>query len=201
MILTTFSSFQILGEKTDEPFETRLIGDSIVRGQLTEFAGRVPQRRKRVCVPGAHLDDITALCDDLTRDADSNTLYIIHAGTNDVESSGSEELMAKYERMIRRYKSKTNRLIVSGILPRIGAPYSFYDKAYSTNNRLKSLCSQEKIDFVDLWDNFYDDSSLFQDDGLHLDPVGDARLGRLFSDQVSLYRSKNALLTRQEAPT
>ena len=190
-----------MGERADEQFQTRLIGDSIVRGQLIEFAGRVPQRRKRFCIPGAHLDDITGLCDDVTRDADDNTLYIIHAGTNDVESSGSEELMTKYRRMIQRYKDKTNRLIISGILPKIGAPDSFYDKAFSTNNRLKTLCTQEEVDFVDLWDNFYEDPSLFNDDGLHLNPVGSARLGRLFSDQVSLYRSKNAKQTRQGAST
>ena len=80
--------------------ETRLVGDSIVRGQLEEFFGRVPYRRQRYCFPGASLKDITASIDNVTKDASSNTLYAIHAGTNDVQHTRSEELMAKYKEMI-----------------------------------------------------------------------------------------------------
>ncbi|KAG0716267.1 hypothetical protein GWK47_010120 [Chionoecetes opilio] len=55
----------------------------------------------------------------------------------------------------------------------------------------------ENVDFANFWDNFYEDpilvedSILFGDDGLHLSPVGHARLGRLLNDKVSSYRSKN----------
>ena len=49
----------------------------------------------RYCFPGASLEDITASIDEVTKDASSNTLYAIHAGTNDVQHNRSEELMAK----------------------------------------------------------------------------------------------------------
>jgi len=137
------------------------------------------------------MEDITAACEDVTRDADNNTLYIIHAGTNDVKSCNSEELLDRYRRMIQQYRSKSNNILISGILPRIGAERSFYSKAFSTNNRLKSLCTQENVDYVNLWDDFYNNACLFQNDGLHLNSVGAARLGRLLDEQVSLFRSKN----------
>jgi len=200
---TTFNRFQVLGETMEDEFETRLVGDSMVRGQLVEFCGRSSNsRRKRFCYSGARLDDITAACEDVTSEADNNTLFIIHAGTNDVETTRSEELLEKYRRMIKQYKRKTdgNNIIISGILPRVDAEQSFYDKAFSTNNRLQSLCSQEDVQFVNLWNDFYDDTYLYQVDGVHLNSVGAARFGRLLCNQVSLHKSKNATRTTPTAP-
>ena len=67
----------------------------------------------------------------------------------------------------------------------------FYNKAFSTNDRLKSLCSKENVEFLNLWNHFYDQRILFNHDGLHLNPVGSARLGRLLSDAVEAHRTKN----------
>jgi len=193
---------QVLANPIEDDFETRLIGDSMVRGQLVEFCGRSKNgRRRRYCYPGAGLNDITAVCNDVTQDTDRNTLYIIHAGTNDVLRTRSEELLEKYRRMIQQYKSKTNanNIIISGILPRVGAQKAFYDKAFSTNNRLQNLCYRENVNFVNMWNHFYHDQYLFQKDGIHLSSVGAARFGRLLCDQVSLHRSKNAIQTHPTA--
>ena len=143
-------------------------------------------------MPGASLQDITAAIEDTTNDTTNNTLYVIHAGTNDVQRTRSEELMEKYREMIRKYKTKTSNLIISGILPRIDADTRFYNIAFSTNNRLKDLCQQENVEFLNMWDDFYNNHHLFQRDGLHLNPVGAARMGRLIHEKVCLFRSKNA---------
>ena len=42
-----------------------------------------------------------------------------------------------------------------------------------------------------MWNHFYDQQILFNHDGLHLNPVGSARLGRLLSDAVEAHRTKN----------
>ena len=87
------------------------MGDSILRGQLIEFSGRAqfsgraPNNRKRYCIPGARLDDITDVCGEVTSDADDNTLFIIHAGTNDVSSTRPEELLEKYKKIIRQFRT------------------------------------------------------------------------------------------------
>ena len=200
---TTFNRFQVLGETMEDEFETRLVGDSMVRGQLVEFCGRSSNsRRKRFCYPGARLDDVTAVCEEVTNEADQNTLFIVHAGTNDVQTTRSEELLEKYRRMINQYKSKTdgNNIIISGILPRVGAEQTFYDRAFSTNNRLQTLCAQENVKFINLWDHFYHDTYLYQADGVHLNSVGAARFGRLLCNQVSLHQSKNATRATPTAP-
>ena len=201
---TTFNRFQVLGETMEDDFETLLVGDSMVRGQLVEFCGRSSNsRRKRFCYPGAGLDDVTAVCDEVTTDADQNTLLIVHAGTNDVQTTRSEELLEKYRRMINRYKSKVDgkNIIISGILPRVDAEQIFYNRAFSINNRLQTLCSEENVHFVNLWNHFYDDTHLFQADGVHLNSVGAARFGRLLCDQVSLHKSKNATRVTPTAPS
>lgn len=191
----------MIAQTAEEVGETRLVGDSILRGQLIEFCGRAPNNRKRYCIPGARLDDITEVCGEVTSDAVDNTLYIIHAGTNDVSTTTSEELLEKYRKMIRQFKTKTNNIVISGILPRMDAGWRFYGKALTINHKLDSLCSQEGVDFVNLWEDFHSEPLLFHYDGLHLNSVGHARLGRLLSNQVSLYRSKNAERTRTETTT
>jgi len=194
--ITTFNRYQILSDTIEEEHETRLIGDSMIRGQLTEFCGRASHgKRKRMCFPGAKINDIIAARDDVTTGSDENSLLVIHVGTNDVKASRSEELMEKYKRMIQHYKEKSNNIVVSGILPRLNESDAFYNKAFSTNNRLKSLCAQEGVDFANFWDNFYYAHHLFELDGVHLNPVGAARFGRLLCNQVSQFRRKNS--TRQ----
>jgi lysophospholipase L1-like esterase len=135
---------------------------------------------------------------DVAASAPANSLYVIHAGTNDVQRTRSEELMEKYRRLIKTYKDKSNKVIISGIIPRMRAERRFYDSATSINRRLANLCREEDVGFVDTWNKFYYDHSLFSDDNVHLNQVGSARLGRLLSDAVKEYRSKNAPTDRPD---
>ena len=100
----------------------------------------------------------TEVCGEVTSNADDKKIFIIHAGMNDVSSSRPEELLEKYRKMICYFRTKTNKNVISGILPRMGADRSFYSKACTINNRLDSLCSQVGVDFVNLWDDFYNKS-------------------------------------------
>ena len=190
-VLTVSNKFQILAEPVTEPHESRLVGDSIIRQQHVEFCSRAPSSRKRFCIPGAGLDDVMSAVEEVTAGANNNTLYVFHAGTNDISRTRSEALLEKYRTLIRQYRMKSSNIIISGILPRISAERAFYNKAYSVNNRLKSLCLQENVNFINTWDHFYKKSDLFANDGLHLNPVGSARLGRLLSEAVNDYWTKN----------
>lgn len=209
----TYNSFQVLAEIKEDEFETRLVGDSMIKGQLKEFCGRSSNgRRKRYSYSGGTLDHMIDVCDLVTDKADDNTVVIIHAGTNDVHTTRSEELLEKYRRLIKRYKEKISdkNIVISGILPRTKDTRKgkerkqisnrFYNVAFSTNNRLKNLCTEENVNFVNFWDNFYYDSDLFCPDGLHLNELGSARFGRLLCNELSALRAKNDPSAPQPIP-
>ena len=182
--------FQILADgEVEEEDEVRLVGDSMVRGQLTEFCGRAPRSRKRFCIPGGGVDDIVAAIDEVTMSAPTRTTYVIHVGSNDVQHTRSEDLMEKYRKMIQSFKVRTNQLIISGIVPRLGVERRFYNVATSTNRRLKQMCDEEGIGFVNTWDHFYHDEYLFSKDGVHLNQIGAARFGRVLNDAVKDFRT------------
>ena len=186
--------FAILDDD-DEPHPTVLVGDSIIRRQLTEFCGRRPHKRRQFCIPGAGVDDVTAAIDEVAADTTDNTLFVIHAGTNDIKNTRSEELLDKYRRLLLQYKAKSTNILISGVLPRINAENLFYSRAFSLNNRLKSLCREQGVHFVDMWNDFYDQTNLFQRDGLHLSGVGASRFGRLLNDAVKDFWAKNGVCT------
>ena len=182
--------FKIL-EEDDEPANTLLIGDSMIRQQLTEFCGRVRRRRRLFCMPGAGIDDVTSMMDKVTEDASPESLFVIHAGTNDVRKTRSEELLDKYRKLIQQYKTKSRNIVISGVLPRISADDLFFSKAFSLNNRLQNLCKDHGVEFVNFWNDFYNQAGLFHSDGLHLSAVGAARFGRLLSEAVRGFWTKN----------
>ncbi|MFV0544471.1 MAG: GDSL-type esterase/lipase family protein, partial [Marinicella pacifica] len=195
-----FQTLSDLNEGTVDE-EVRLVGDSMVRGQLSEFCARAPKSRKRFCIPGGGVDDVIATVEEVANQAPSNTTYVIHVGTNDVQRTASEDLLNKYRRMIGKFKEKTNNVIISGIIPRMRAGSRFYDSATSINRRLATMCREENVGFVDTWNHFFFDRSLFSDDDIHLNQVGAARFGRLLNDAVKEFRSKNVTTNALQAGT
>ena len=159
-VITLQNKFQILAETVEEPHDVRLIGDSIIRQQLVEFCGRAPTHRKRFCIPGAYIDDVKAASDEVSDGANNDTLFVLHVGTNDIQQTRSEALLQKYREMMQHFKTKSNNVMISGILPRMSAANSFFSKAFSLNNQLRTLCSQEGVEFIDTWDHFFPDARL-----------------------------------------
>lgn len=193
-----FNRFAIL-EEDDEQESTFLVGDSMIRQQVVEFCGRVPRRRRNYCYPGAGIDDIATAFEEISPLATNDSLFVIHTGTNDLCSVRSEELLEKYRRLIQQYKTKSNNILISGVLPRISAASDFYSKAFSLNNRLGNICREMDVGYINCWDQFYGMRSLFQKDGLHLSGVGAARFGRLLHGAVQDLRAKNE--SRVQAPS
>ncbi len=95
-----------------------LVGDSMIHRQVVEFCGRGPRRRRNYCYPGAGIDDITAVLEEISPQATNDSLFVIHIGTNDITTTRSEEMLEKYRRLIQQYKSKSPNILISGVLPR-----------------------------------------------------------------------------------
>ena len=114
-------------------------------------------------MPGGRLDDNSAASDKVTSMAENNTILIIHASTNDVINTKSEELLEKYRKRIRRYKCKSNKIILSGILLRSSAPIVVYNRVFSTINRLMFIFIDKGINLIIWWNDLYNKPFLFQE--------------------------------------
>ena len=68
---------------------------------------------------GGRLDDISAACDEATSNNDNNTVLIIHADTNDVMNTRSEELLENYRWMIQQYNCKYNKILLQNSAPTV----------------------------------------------------------------------------------
>ncbi len=142
-------------------------------------------------MPGAGIDDVTEMMEKVSEEATAETLFVIHAGTNDVHKTRSEELLDKYRKLIQQYKTKSNNIMISGVLPCVAADDLFYSKVFIRNSRLRNLCKDHGVEFVDMWNDFYNRTGLYHTDGLHLSAAGAAGFGRLLSEGVRSYWTKN----------
>lgn len=176
--------FQLLGQKDEVEGDAVIVGDSIVRGQIDSFCSINPKKRKRFCLPGATVEDITNSANSVFQETSQDSTVIIHVGTNNILSTRSEELLAKYKKMIRQFKEKSNKLIISGILPRIKGRDRFFSGAHYTNNCLETICRQEGVGFVNLWNNFYNKKNYFLPDGLHLNQEGSRIMAEQFNSAI-----------------
>ncbi len=52
------------------------------------------------------------------------------------------------------------------------------------NALVQNLCKEEGVMYVDVWDHFSRDRTLYVKDGLHLSSVGKARLGRVLDESA-----------------
>lgn len=178
----TFERFTDL----DGEIETLVLGDSIVRHQAVEFVHRCKAKRRVICKPGATIEKIRGALAEV--DVSSReTLIICHVGTNDLRRTRSEDLLAKYRQLISNLKAKTDRVAITSILPRMYDDDELYSKLTYTNRALETICKSNGVSFINLFDDFRERPDLFLRDGLHLNDVGNARLGRLLHLSTKKY--------------
>ena len=178
----TENRFSVLGEDVEDEVKVTLVGDSIVRHQDKEFC-RGNRNRSRVCHPGANIRFIADRIGEIQRD--DSEYVVVHVGTNDVGRHRSEEVIGRYRELIDRFKAGKGRLVVSGMLPRFDVGKTVLSRMIGINDRVQEMCRQEeRVSFVDFWEDFSRDRSLFGRDGLHLSQVGAARFGRLLDGEI-----------------
>ncbi len=184
--LPTSNPFGVLQDIPGE-LETVLFGDSIVRHQDYEFAERMPGKRKVICKPGADLDRLTREANNLVIERAQQAVVIAHVGTNNLKRTRSEELLTKYRRFIETLKAKAGRVIISAILPRITEDDELYSKLTYINRGVETICSELGVSYLDSYTPFVNRTDMFMGDGIHLNDVGNARLGRVLHGHMTDY--------------
>ena len=108
--------------------------------------------------------------------------------------SHSEAVMKELETLVSCLSEKTERGMLIGLLPRIYSSHLELSKAIGVNERMKKYCQQKGVEFLDLWNVFIGKEHLFKYDGIHLNTLGNIKLGEILSKKCESFSSKMGLV-------
>jgi len=95
-------------------------------------------------------------------------VVVIHVGTNDIDRTRKEVLLREYEQLGAKLKSRTTKVLISGLLPEPRANLERVNKIRQLNMWLKDWCGRSGFQFVGHWHQYLGKRELFRRDGLHL---------------------------------
>ena len=95
-------------------------------------------------------------------------MVFLSAGGNDLGRVPSEELGRRFKEALGRVRDMGGIPVVCGVLPRRGVGDEWLSKAIAVNRRLAAHCERNGWLFVDNWDLFFGNDSLYARDGVHL---------------------------------
>ena len=172
--------------ENDEEIEVYIVGDSQVRniGPAISKKRRENNRKSKktfttYCYPGATSVQIDHSLSNF--DSKENIDIVLHVGGNEIRNktgkfNSSEEILDKYKIMLEKCKSKSRKTVVTGILPRLSENEEWLSRALALNTRIKYICKQTNLEFLDIWDTFYNEKSYFTKKGIHLNNSGTIKL-------------------------
>ena len=160
-----------------------LIGDSLVGRHAGRRFKQLRPENRVLSLPGAKIGRVMTMVEGLTMNR--NSTLIVSVGGNDLyigrRKSGSvANIVDDFTGLLKAVKSKVNRGIIVGLLPRKYANRDHYSKALDINRQLKSLCAAHSLRYLDLWPRFFGKDALYWRDGIHFSSEG----GHCFAEQV-----------------
>ena len=182
--------FKALAEKTEEADKVALYGDSHARSTAEDFCMRRNKKRRRTSIPGGNIEDIAAAIKAEVKE-DENHVIIMASG-NDVGDRRTSELKREYETLLNYLIDKRKGVICAGVFPRLVWTRYEREQAMRMNDMLSGLCKGLKVSYLDLWSNFNGQNNLFARDGIHLNSVGNARLGRVLDQGLVSHANSRA---------
>ena len=189
--------FSLLGdfnEKMGKDCEFTLVGDSIIRGQDSEFCCRGKKARRAGCRPGAKTEDITSIIKSI---GDSGGSVIAHVGTNDIvlkpkfrtsqpiANRKSEVIFRRFKELVEALKNRKRKSYLVSMLPRFKVSKEINSRIIGMNERVKALCDMAGVNFVDVFDRFYRNPGWFSHDGLHLSTMGKRQYARILEQAIN----------------
>ena len=129
--------------------KTVLLGDSIVREQKVEFAQRCAFKRWVVCGPGKGVDWLAQDVRELSLGS-RDDVVVTHVGTNDLRRMRQDELTQRYESVVRSLREKTDKVLVTSVLPRPRDGAAGVELVRTINWSLRTMCDRAGAQYVDL---------------------------------------------------
>uniref|UniRef100_UPI00398EB7F6 uncharacterized protein n=1 Tax=Pristiophorus japonicus TaxID=55135 RepID=UPI00398EB7F6 len=161
-----------------------VIGDSMVRGIDRRFCGRNRDSRMVCCLPGARVKDVSERVQDILKWEGEQPVVVVHIGTNDIGKKRDEVLRNEFKELGAKLKSRTSKVVISGLLPVPRDSQSRNRRIAQMNTWLEQWCSREGFKFLGHWDRFWGRWDQYKPDGLHLGRTGTNVLGGVFASAV-----------------
>lgn len=196
-VLPTSNAFDVLSDFVDvpEPQHVKVppvvrrtkavkrgvlvIGSSNVRRVMEPFRklarnGGVSSAVHSKCIPGGTVADVIGAIPGAIRDTGCDQLRLVcHIGTNDVCQRGSEEILKSFRQLAECVadtgKAESVRLDVSvcSLVPRTDRGPLVWSRVEGINQRLRQLCKDEGLRFVDLRSGLDADWAPLDSSGVH----------------------------------
>ena len=179
--------------RKEESQEVLVLGDSRIRYLDRTFCDANKGKRMTCCLPGAGVQDVVEKFKRVVKGTGKEAIVVVHVGVNDVckKGLGSEELVRRYKELLREIKESGRRCIVSGVLPRQKVGGKWLSHALGLNDRLRRMCGEWKVGFMDEWDRFYGRQELYAMDGIHFSRKGVSELSECLERVVRQYSQGN----------
>ena len=178
-------------DRKERSQEVLVLGDSRIRYLDRTFCEADRRNRMTCCLPGAGVQDVVERFRRVVKGTGKEALVVVHVGVNDVGRVGSEELLGRYKELLREIRESRRRCIVSGVLPRQKVGGQWLSHALGLNDRLRKLCEESGVGFLDEWDRFYGRHELYAMDGVHFSRKGVQELSECLERAVRLYSQGN----------
>jgi hypothetical protein len=169
-----------------EPPMVMIMGDSSFKHQLSEMNLRNKDFEVH-CHRGATIERINEKINLIQTNTQimRPKIMIIGVGEKNImKNETNNEILAKFDNIIKALKQKAEARVIVGILPKAGKYDYFNAKAWVINARLELVCKLNDIIFLNLWDKFKGITHLYVNNGKCLGSVGISRLWANFLNQL-----------------
>lgn len=157
-----------------------LVGDSLVRFVDREFSRGKKDKRVRVCLPGARIEDVSGMVNEVVGDEE---VVVLEVGTNNFGREPNWLIRSRYRELLLRLKATRAKVVCCGVLPRFDNKVNM-DRLVDFNSWLEEESTRMGFSFVDTWVMFQNKRDLFARDGLHLVTAGADEFGRMINRAV-----------------
>ena len=119
--------------------------------------------------------------DDFIKTSEKDASITICASTDYLKDNKKPAVIEKFTKIIKKFKEvrEDRTLNITGIIPKLKE--SKNSNAGRINNDIEKLCKKEDIGFIDIWDIFHGDKSLYAFNETSLSNKGKNVLGLLLT--------------------
>ena len=149
-----------------------VIGDSGVKGIDTVLCHNDKVHRRVCCLPGARVQDVAAGLQRNLEWESEDPVVVVHVGAGDVGKMRTEDLGREYEKLGMELKSRTDKVVISGLLPEPSADGRRVDRIKEVNGWLRDWCGRNGFEFMGHWHQYWGRWDLFGQDGVGLNHAG-----------------------------